>query len=121
MLAARQDAVDPLRQDLLATGEAAFQSTGTLRGSLYTAALMHGIGRLVLLHAAAAAGADDSAVDAVYGTHGAALGMILLVRWGFNDEVAQAVGYQDHPGQLPEPGATLAAQVRACREAALKG
>ena len=47
--------------------------------------------------------------------------MILLVRWGFNDEVAQAVGYQDHPGQLPEPGATLAAQVRACREAALKG
>ena len=120
VLAPRQDAVDALRQDLLATAEAAHRATGTLRGSLYSAALMHGIGRLVLLHAAAAAGVDDTAVDALCRAHGAALGMILLERWGFNAEIAQAVGYQDHPEQLPEPGASLAAQVQACRRDALK-
>jgi len=119
VLASHQAAVDALRQELVAAGEAAHQRSGTLRGPLYSAALFHGLGRLVLLHAAAASGAPADAVAKLDSAHGASLGMVLLEHWGFDADVALAVGHQDHPDRLPEPGQALAQQVQDCRRAAL--
>ncbi len=118
-LAEWQPEIDELRSDLLAVADAAHQATGSLRGTLYSASLLHGIGKLVLIHAAARAGADRDAVEELDRAHGAQLGMVLLERWGFSSEIAQAVGFQDHHSQLPEPARTVAEQVRGCRRNAL--
>ena len=115
-----QAAADEVRTAMVGAGQEAHRVVASARSPLFTAALLHGVGKLVVLHAAAGSGAPvaGEVLTGLMARHHAALGMIALERWGFTPLVAQAVGFQDHPSAAPEGVQDLAAQVAACRPAA---
>jgi len=78
----------------------------------YTAALLHDVGRLVLVSALAAGGGADLG-PAAHATDHAAVGGYLLGLWGLPDDIVAAVTYQGAPDAAPVEHRALAALVHA--------
>jgi len=99
------------------TGETAARLLGDARGSGFLAGLLHDVGQLVVLQAAAlprpAALPDDTFVEEVIQRVHSTLGVLVAQAWNLPDDVAAAIGYHHDPDEAPFDYRHLAIAVRA--------
>ncbi len=116
-----QEQADRVRQHGIVTGEIAAMLGGERRGALYLAGLLHGVGELIVLRAAAGlpGGRPTSAgLEEVNRRCRAALGVLVAHSWSLGQPVCAAVGSSPAPDRAPPEDRPAARIVRSASIAA---